>query len=194
MHSLSCGRTRQGTQGKLPGTVSGETRDETRERALQPVLLSGGSGTRLWPLSREAYPKQFLPLAGDAPMLQATWLRVARWLDAARRIVVPARTHRFLVAEQLRQIGVPPAAIVLEPVGRNTAPAIAVAALQARESRRRSAAAGAALRPRDRAMPKAFRAAVQRRACRPPTRGATGHLRHRARTRRRPAMATSTRR
>ncbi|MGE4367440.1 mannose-1-phosphate guanylyltransferase/mannose-6-phosphate isomerase [Thermomonas sp.] len=97
---------------------------------LQPVLLSGGSGTRLWPLSREAYPKQFLPLADDDTMLQATWRRVAALADAAP-IVVAGEEHRFLVAEQLRQIGAPTPAILLEPVGRNTAPAIAAAALQA---------------------------------------------------------------
>lgn len=97
---------------------------------LQPVLLSGGSGTRLWPLSREAYPKQFLPLVGDSTMLQATWRRVAALTDAAP-IVVAGEDHRFLVAEQLRQIGAPTPAILLEPVGRNTAPAIAAAALQA---------------------------------------------------------------
>ena len=97
---------------------------------LQPVLLSGGSGTRLWPLSREAYPKQFLPLASDDTMLQATWKRVAAIADAAP-IVVAGEDHRFLVAEQLRQIGAPTPAIVLEPLGRNTAPAIAAAALQA---------------------------------------------------------------
>ncbi|HET6436162.1 MAG TPA: mannose-1-phosphate guanylyltransferase/mannose-6-phosphate isomerase [Xanthomonadaceae bacterium] len=97
---------------------------------LQPVLLSGGSGTRLWPLSREAYPKQFLPLAGEDTMLQATWARVAP-LAGSAPIVVANEEHRFLVAEQLRQAGAPTPAIVLEPVGRNTAPAIAVAALQA---------------------------------------------------------------
>ena len=97
---------------------------------LQPVLLSGGSGTRLWPLSREAYPKQFLALAGDDTMVQATWRRVAP-LAGAAPIVVANEDHRFLVAEQLRQAGAPRAAILLEPVGRNTAPAIAAAALQA---------------------------------------------------------------
>ena len=97
---------------------------------LQPVLLSGGSGTRLWPLSREAYPKQFLALAGDDTMLQATWSRVAGIADLPP-IVVANEEHRFLVAEQLRQIGAPTPAIILEPVGRNTAPAIAAAALQA---------------------------------------------------------------
>jgi len=97
---------------------------------LQPVLLSGGSGTRLWPLSREAYPKQFLPLAGDDTMVQATWRRVEAIAELAP-IVVANEEHRFLVAEQLRQIGAPVPAILLEPVGRNTAPAIAAAALQA---------------------------------------------------------------
>ena len=97
---------------------------------LQPVLLSGGSGTRLWPLSREAYPKQFLPLVGNDTMLQATWQRVQAIASCAP-IVVAGEDHRFLVAEQLRQIGAPTPAIVLEPMGRNTAPAIAAAALQA---------------------------------------------------------------
>ncbi len=98
---------------------------------LQVVLLSGGSGTRLWPLSREAYPKQFLPLAGEATMVQDTWSRAAA-LTTLKPIVVANEEHRFLVAEQLRQIGAPVPDIVLEPVGRNTAPAIAAAALQAR--------------------------------------------------------------
>jgi mannose-1-phosphate guanylyltransferase/mannose-6-phosphate isomerase len=97
---------------------------------LQAVLLSGGSGTRLWPLSREAYPKQFLPLAGDDSMLQATWLRVAP-IAPSPPIVVANEEHRFLAAEQLRLVGVSNPAIVLEPVGRNTAPAIAAAAVQA---------------------------------------------------------------
>ena len=97
---------------------------------LQVVLLSGGSGTRLWPLSREAYPKQFLPLAGEQTMLQDTWRRVAP-LASGAPIVVANEEHRFLAAEQLRLVGVENAAIVLEPAGRNTAPAIAAAALQA---------------------------------------------------------------
>ncbi|MDX2299480.1 MAG: mannose-1-phosphate guanylyltransferase/mannose-6-phosphate isomerase [Xanthomonadaceae bacterium] len=100
---------------------------------LLPVILSGGSGTRLWPLSREAHPKQFLPLLGERSLLQSTWLRL-RGLDARAPLVVTGEAHRFMVAEQLRQIDCHPAAIVLEPVGRNTAPAIAVAALMARES------------------------------------------------------------
>ncbi|WP_242104590.1 mannose-1-phosphate guanylyltransferase/mannose-6-phosphate isomerase [Lysobacter sp. M2-1] len=97
---------------------------------LQPVLLSGGAGTRLWPLSREGYPKQFLPLVGEDTMLQATWRRIAPIADLPP-IVVANDDHRFLAAEQLRLVGVEHPAILLEPVGRNTAPAIAAAALQA---------------------------------------------------------------
>ncbi|WP_115554617.1 mannose-1-phosphate guanylyltransferase/mannose-6-phosphate isomerase [Xanthomonas arboricola] len=95
-----------------------------------PIILSGGSGTRLWPLSRESYPKQFLPLVGDKSMLQATWLRSAPVAGHAP-IVVANEEHRFMAAEQLQQLGVKPSAILLEPKGRNTAPAIAVAALEA---------------------------------------------------------------
>lgn len=97
---------------------------------ILPVILSGGSGTRLWPLSRESYPKQFLPLTGEDSLLQATWKRVAQ-LTSCRPIVVGNVDHRFMIAEQLREAGVTPASILLEPVGRNTAPAIAVAALEA---------------------------------------------------------------
>ncbi|WP_434026033.1 mannose-1-phosphate guanylyltransferase/mannose-6-phosphate isomerase [[Pseudomonas] boreopolis] len=97
---------------------------------LLPVILSGGSGTRLWPLSRETYPKQFLPLVGEDSMLQATWKRVAA-LAARGPIVVANAEHRFIAAEQLQQAGTTPTAILLEPAGRNTAPAIAVAALEA---------------------------------------------------------------
>ena len=97
---------------------------------ILPVILSGGSGTRLWPLSREAYPKQFLPLAGDTSMLQATWLRTAPVAGRAP-IIVANEAHRFVAAEQLAQVGAQPQTILLEPVGRNTAPAIAVAALEA---------------------------------------------------------------
>ena len=98
---------------------------------LKIVLLSGGSGTRLWPLSREAYPKQFLPLLGEHSLLQATWLRVRDLPGVGAPLVVANEEHRFMVAEQLHSLGARPDALILEPVGRNTAPAIAVAALRA---------------------------------------------------------------
>ena len=97
---------------------------------IVPVILSGGSGTRLWPLSREAYPKQFLPLVGNDTMLQATWKRVAS-IAGKPPIVVANQEHRFMAAEQLRECDASPQALILEPIGRNTAPAIAIAALQA---------------------------------------------------------------
>ena len=94
---------------------------------LTPVILSGGAGTRLWPLSRELYPKQLLALTGERTMLQQTALRLSG-LAAAAPVVVCNDAHRFLVAEQLRQLRIEPRAVVLEPFGRNTAPAIALAA------------------------------------------------------------------
>jgi mannose-1-phosphate guanylyltransferase/mannose-6-phosphate isomerase len=94
---------------------------------LTPVILSGGAGTRLWPLSRELYPKQLLALTGTRTMLQQTVLRL-EGLAAAAPVVVCNEAHRFLVAEQLRQLRITPRATVLEPFGRNTAPAIALAA------------------------------------------------------------------
>ncbi len=100
---------------------------------LKPVLLSGGVGSRLWPVSREAYPKQFLPLAGEQSMLVDTLHRLEA-LSAQPPMVVCNEEHRFIVAEQLREAGVAGAEIVLEPCGRNTAPAVAVAALQALKS------------------------------------------------------------
>lgn len=98
---------------------------------LIPVLLSGGVGSRLWPLSRELNPKQFLPLVGEQSLLVDTALRTRAIPDCGDPIVVCNEEHRFMVAEQLRQQGVSPLAIILEPVGRNTAPAVAIAAMQA---------------------------------------------------------------
>ncbi|MBC7982631.1 MAG: mannose-1-phosphate guanylyltransferase/mannose-6-phosphate isomerase [Candidatus Obscuribacterales bacterium] len=98
---------------------------------LIPVILSGGSGTRLWPLSRELYPKQLLPLVGKGTMLQETLTRLDDVADVAAPIVVCNESHRFLVAEQLREMKSQPQAILLEPIGRNTAPAVAIAALTA---------------------------------------------------------------
>ena len=97
---------------------------------ITPVILSGGVGSRLWPVSREGRPKQFLPIGGARSMLQQTQLRLAG-IETAPAIVVCNEAHRFLVAEQFREIGEHPGAIILEPAGRNTAPAIALAAQQA---------------------------------------------------------------
>lgn len=102
---------------------------------LQPVILSGGSGTRLWPLSREQYPKQLLQLTGNATMLQDTALRVRDFVGsievADEPIVVCNEEYRFITAEQMRACGCATGHILLEPVGRNTAPALTLAALQA---------------------------------------------------------------
>ena len=98
---------------------------------IVPVILAGGSGTRLWPLSRDLYPKQLLGLIDENSMLQNTLLRLSHLEDIADPIVVCNDQHRFMVAEQLRLIEIDKADILLEPVGRNTAPAVAVAALKA---------------------------------------------------------------
>jgi mannose-1-phosphate guanylyltransferase/mannose-6-phosphate isomerase len=99
--------------------------------SLIPVILSGGAGTRLWPLSREMYPKQLLALTGKHTMLQETVLRLAGIAGARSPIVVCNEAHRFTVAEQIRVVGLAASAILLEPAGRNTAPAVALAALTA---------------------------------------------------------------
>lgn len=96
-----------------------------------PVILSGGSGTRLWPLSRGQYPKQFLPLVSGKTMIQETLLRLQGVAGLKPPIAVCNEDHRFMMAEQLWEIGSKPAAIILEPVGKNTAPAVAMAALSA---------------------------------------------------------------
>ena len=95
---------------------------------LQPVILAGGSGSRLWPLSRQDMPKQFLPLMGERSLLQETALRLDGLEGCEPPIVVCNESHRFLVLDQLREVGIEPPAIVLEPQGRNTAPAMALAA------------------------------------------------------------------
>ncbi|MGR9035786.1 MAG: sugar phosphate nucleotidyltransferase, partial [Gammaproteobacteria bacterium] len=96
-----------------------------------PVVLSGGSGSRLWPLSREQYPKQFLALISNHTLLQETVLRLNGLAGLKPLIAVCNENHRFMLAEQLWEIGVKPSAIILEPVGKNTAPAVAMAALAA---------------------------------------------------------------
>ncbi len=99
---------------------------------IYPVILSGGSGSRLWPLSRQALPKQLLPLVSSQTLLQETVLRVRDLCDVGLAVMPPlllcGNEHRFMVAEQLRQVGVASLAILLEPLGRNTAPAVAAAA------------------------------------------------------------------
>ena len=100
---------------------------------LLPVLMAGGSGTRLWPLSRSQYPKQFLKLVGEHTLLQSTALRATSLRDVLPPLAICGDQHRFIVAEQLREAGIAKPAIVLEPQGRNTAPVAAVAAHYARE-------------------------------------------------------------
>ncbi|MET3139226.1 mannose-1-phosphate guanylyltransferase/mannose-6-phosphate isomerase [Undibacterium sp. GrIS 1.2] len=100
---------------------------------IYPIILSGGSGTRLWPLSRAALPKQFLKLASENTLFQESLLRLDGFPGMAAPIVVCNNAHRFLVAEQLLEINKPPMMEILEPVGRNTAPAVAIAAFAAQE-------------------------------------------------------------
>ncbi len=95
---------------------------------IYPVILSGGSGTRLWPLSRSAQPKQLLPLVTAKTMLQDTVLRLSDWPELMQPLFVCGNEHRFMIAEQMREIGVAPLGILLEPEGKNTAPAVAAAA------------------------------------------------------------------
>jgi mannose-1-phosphate guanylyltransferase/mannose-6-phosphate isomerase len=130
---------------------------------LIPVILSGGSGTRLWPLSRELYPKQLLSLVGKGTMLQETLARVAGETGVTAPMVVCNESHRFLVAEQLRQIKTTASAILLEPVGRNTAPAVAVAALAALKAADKDADPVLLVLPADHVIRDvaAFQAAVQ---------------------------------
>jgi mannose-1-phosphate guanylyltransferase len=97
---------------------------------IVPVILAGGSGTRLWPLSREHYPKQLLSLVNEQTMLQNTLARVEMIPEIAEPIIVCTEEHRFLVAEQARMKGAKPS-IIIEPVGRDTAPAVAAAAYEA---------------------------------------------------------------
>ena len=98
---------------------------------LLPVILCGGTGTRLWPLSRASYPKQYWALAGEHTLLQQTQQRLEGLAHLQPPLLICNEDHRFIVAEQMRQIGIKPSGILLEPMGRNTAPAVAIAALQA---------------------------------------------------------------
>jgi mannose-1-phosphate guanylyltransferase/mannose-6-phosphate isomerase len=105
------------------------TQEPKAKARIVPVILSGGSGSRLWPLSRKALPKQLLSLVGNRTMIQETAVR-ARGEGFADPLVISNQEHRFLIAEQLRSAGITHASIILEPVGRNTAPAAAIAALR----------------------------------------------------------------
>ena len=127
--------------------------------ALYPVVLCGGSGTRLWPLSRKSYPKQFAQLTGDESLFQASARRLSG-ADFAAPLVVTGSDFRFIVLEQLAAVEIAPSAVLIEPQARNTAPAILAAAL-ALEAQ----APGALMlvAPSDHVVPDAprFRAAVQ---------------------------------
>ena len=105
--------------------------------AVQPVVMAGGSGTRLWPLSRAGFPKQFLVLSGNTSLFQQAVSRLDGLADAQLEVAAPVivgnEEHRFLVLDQLRELKTEPAAVLLEPTGRNTAPAVTLAALQALE-------------------------------------------------------------
>jgi len=101
---------------------------------ITPVVLSGGSGTRLWPLSRKLHPKQLLPLLNETSLLQDTINRLQGLKDVEKTVVICNEEYRFMVAEQARSTSVGASAIILEPIGRNTAPAIALAAFNAMQA------------------------------------------------------------
>lgn len=131
---------------------------------ISPVLLCGGSGTRLWPLSRKSYPKQFVPLVGDETLFQASARRLygkSGHLEFAAPVVLTNSDFRFIVVEQLQAVGIDPGTIMIEPEGRNTAPAVLAAALHAYTQ---DAAAVLLVAPSDHVVPDtaAFHAAVER--------------------------------
>ena len=107
---------------------------------IYPVILCGGSGTRLWPLSRKSFPKQFLSLNSQSnfSLLQQTQIRIKNFKNFSNTIFICNEEHRFLVAEQMREIDIKPNSIILEPFGRNTAPSIVLAALQSLKSNKDS--------------------------------------------------------
>ena len=100
-----------------------------------PIILAGGTGSRLWPLSRSDYPKQYLNLISNIPksLFQLTYERISNLKNTLPPIIICNEEHRFIASEQMRQIGVTPSSIILEPFGRNTAAAITLAALKAKE-------------------------------------------------------------
>ena len=100
---------------------------------LYPVILAGGSGTRLWPLSRKSLPKQFVKLVGDETLYQASAKRLTGAVGGASfqsPVIMTNSDFRFVVVEQLQEIGIDPGALMIEPMGRNTAPAVLAAAFQ----------------------------------------------------------------
>ena len=101
-------------------------------KKIVPVILAGGTGTRLWPLSRKSFPKQFLSINSESnySLLQQTQIRIKNFKNFSNTIFICNEEHRFLVAEQMREIDINPNSIILEPIGRNTAPSIVLAALQ----------------------------------------------------------------
>ena len=121
-------RHRQSVPG--PGTLRPSKTTKNPLKMLIPVLLAGGSGSRLWPLSRKLHPKQFLRLTDERSLLENTVMRVMRAPDVGPVLAIGGEDHRFIIAEHLRRMGQDGARILLEPVGRNTAPAAAVAALE----------------------------------------------------------------
>ena len=106
-----------------------------RPNSILPVILCGGSGTRLWPLSRKSFPKQFLSLIreNDKTLLQQTISRIQELKNVQNPIFICNEEHRFIVAEQIREINIAPSSIILEPFGRNTAAAVTIAAIKAVE-------------------------------------------------------------
>jgi mannose-1-phosphate guanylyltransferase/mannose-1-phosphate guanylyltransferase/mannose-6-phosphate isomerase len=112
----------------MPQDAKTVTDQQTAKRLIHPVILSGGSGTRLWPMSRAAYPKQLQPLLSERSLLQDSVARVLQAHLFAAPVILANEEHRFIIAEQLRQIEVKPQTIMLEPIARNTAPAAAAAA------------------------------------------------------------------
>ena len=127
---------------------------------ITPVILCGGSGTRLWPLSRKSYPKQFVPLVGENTLFQGSALRM-QGADFAAPVVITNSDFRFIVVEQLQEVGIDPGAILIEPEGRNTAPAVLSAALHLQKE---DPEAIMLVAPSDHVVPDvaAFQAAVER--------------------------------
>ena len=157
-------------------------RIERASMIIRPVILAGGSGTRLWPASRQSHPKQLLALTGPESLLQETATRLRGFPvgTVADPVVVTNEEYRFIVADQLREVGVGAPQVVLEPVGRNTAPALTLAALLPADPDGRPDPPDHAVRPSDRRCP---RLPCRRRRRRRAGRGGHGgHLRHRARS------------